>query len=232
MTRPDPVDAVLFDVDDTLCTYRRSVHELLDHAFEAVGVEPFFEASDYYDAYERYAEEAEGVRDLRARCFAALAEAVGRDPEVGRAVAAAYAAERDHSNVRALPGAVKTVERLRDEHGYAVGVVTNGAPGMQARKLDAVGLADAFGTVVHAGYDAPAKPSPDPFHAALSALDARPERAVHVGDSLSADVAGAHAAGLRSAWIADGREREPELDPEPHHVLDSVAALAERPWVG
>ena len=40
-------------------------------------------------------------------------------------------------------------------------------------------------------------PTPAPFEAALSALSVRPERAVHVGNSLRSDVAGARAAGVR-----------------------------------
>lgn len=228
MTTADPVEAVLFDIDDTLCTYRRSVPEMLDTAFNQAGVEPFFEAKDYFDAYDRHADEADNMVELRERCFAELAERAGRPPDVGRTVADIYATERDHTNVRPLPGAIETVELLRDEHDYHVGAVTNGAPEMQIQKLAALDLADAFETVIYAGYDAPAKPSPEPFHAALSDFDVKPRRAVHVGDSLASDVAGAHAAGVRSGWLADGREPEPE--PEPHYMLESVADLATQPW--
>lgn len=229
MTAADPVDVVLFDVDDTLCSYRRSVPELLAQAFETVGVEPLFDASDYYAAYDRFSDDAAGINDLRERCFETLAADAGRDPGIGRAIAAVYATKRDHSDVEPLPGAVETVTRLRDDYGYVVGVVTNGAPEMQGQKLEAIGLADAFASVVHAGYDAPAKPDPTPFEVALDELETSPDRAVHVGDSVETDVAGAAAAGIRSAWLADGRATVPE--PAPDHVLDSIASLAERPWV-
>lgn len=219
------MDAVLFDVDDTLVEYRRSTAELLDVAFEEADVEPFFPVEAYLDRYPEFAEESDDMRDLRRRCFSAIAEDRGHDPALGETVAATYAAERDHTNVRALPGACETVDRLRERH--AVGVVTNGAPEMQRQKLEAVGLADAFETVVYAGYDTPAKPDPEPFEHALDALGATPDRAVHVGNSLSSDVAGAHAAGVRSAWLSDGGEP----DPEPHHVVDSLHELHEPPWL-
>ena len=220
------VDAVLFDLDDTLCEYRRSGEELLAAAFDDVGVDRFFEASEYYAHYEEFMQRTDSMVDLRRECFAAIAEDRGRDPEVGRAVADAYAAERDHANVRPLPSAGEAVEALAADHRLAV--LTNGAPEMQSEKLSALPFRDAFEAVVHAGYDAPRKPKPDPYHYALDLLDATPERAVHVGNSLSTDVPGAHAAGVRSAWLSDGSDPEPV----PDYRLDSLRDLVTPPWRG
>ncbi|WP_049898976.1 HAD family hydrolase [Halococcus agarilyticus] len=219
------VDTVLFDIDDTLCAYRRSGAEVLAAAFEAAGVEPFFGITDYYDRYSRFVDRTDTIQELRAACFAAIADERGRDPDRGRAVAAAYADERDQWNVDALPGAREAVDRLATDH--RLGVVTNGAPGMQAKKLAAIGLDDAFEIVVHAGYDAPAKPDPEPFRRALDALDTDPDSTVHVGNSLTSDVPGAQAAGLRAAWLADGSTP----DPVPEYTLDSMADLHEPPWL-
>ncbi|WP_276258634.1 HAD family hydrolase [Haloglomus litoreum] len=221
----DPVETVLFDLDDTLCEYRRSPGDLIEIACEAVGVEPFFGQAEYEARYGEFTDESDDVRDLRERCFAAIAADRGRDPDLGRDIARAFAAERDHTNVRPLPGAREAVETLAERH--RVGVVTNGAPGMQRRKLSALPFADRFETVVHAGYDAPAKPAPDPFHEALAALDGRPERAVHVGNSLSSDVAGAHNAGCRSVWL---RQPGGPGDHRPHFTVDGMAELAAPPW--
>lgn len=221
---PPPVEAVLFDVDDTLCRYRRSGVELLAMAFDAVGVEPFFTAETYHDRYGEFVAGTETMAELRRACFAAIAREEGRDPSLGHAVADAYAAERDHGAVDPLPGALEAVECLAADH--ALGVVTNGAPEMQRQKLAAVGLDDAFDAVVHAGYDAPAKPDPEPFVRALAALDVPAASAVHVGNSLSTDVTGAHGAGVRSAWLDQGGDP----DPVPHYTLRSMADLAASPW--
>lgn len=217
-------ETVLFDVDDTLCTYRRDAAAVLDAAFAAVGVEPFFEASAYHDRYAEFVDETDGIEDLRRECFAAIAADDGRDPAVGRAVADAFARERDHTNVEPLPGSLAAVETLAADH--RIGVVTNGAPEMQAAKLRGLGLADAFETVVHAGYDARAKPHPEPFERALDALDTPADRAVHVGNSLSSDVAGAHAAGVASAWLDAGTTPEPT----PTYTLSSMGELTRPPW--
>ncbi|WP_121822492.1 HAD family hydrolase [Halostella salina] len=220
------VDAVLFDLDDTLCEYRRGGAELLSLAFDDVGVDPFFGVDEYHARYEEFLAETDDMVELRRECFAALAADRDRDPDLGRAVADAFAAERDHGNVRPLPGAAEAVERLAADHRLAV--LTNGAPGMQSEKLAALPFRDAFEAVVHAGYDAPRKPEPEPYHHALDLLDATPERAVHVGNSLTTDVPGAHAAGVRSAWLSDGSDP----DPEPHYRLGSLRDLTTPPWLG
>jgi putative hydrolase of the HAD superfamily len=219
------VDTVLFDLDDTLCSYRRSGAELLELAFADVGVEPFFDVTEYHRRYPEFVDDTDAVETLRRACFAAIAEDRGYEPATGRAVADAFAAERDHRAVTPLSGAMAALERLDADH--RLGLVTNGAPGMQRQKLDGLGLTDRFETVVFAGYDAPGKPSPEPFYRALDALDSAPERAVHVGNSLGSDVAGAHAAGLRSVWLSDGTD-EPE--PAPDHVVTSLEALRRPPW--
>jgi HAD superfamily hydrolase (TIGR01509 family) len=219
-----PVETVLFDIDETLCEYRRSGDELLALAFDDHEVEPFFAIDDYYARYAEFADHTDTIDDLRTECFAAIAADNDRDPALGRALADAYTDERDHHNVRALPGAREAVMALSD--GHRMGVVTNGPPAMQSQKLAALGLDETFETVVHAGYDAPAKPDPAPFHRALSVLDGTPESSVHIGNSLSSDVAGAQAAGLQSVWLDDGSEP----DPVPDHTLASMEELANPPW--
>ena len=221
------IDGVLFDLDHTLCVYRRPGDEILATAFEREGVEPLFTIHDYLGAFDEHATPGAPIDAQREACFAALAAEAGADPDVGRAVARVYAEERDHSEVDPLPGALEALESLATTH--RVGMVTNGPPGMQGTKLEALGIADAFETIVHAGHDTPPKPSPEPFHRALDALAVEPGRAVHVGNSLEADVAGAKAAGLRSAWLPETPEADPG-DHAPDYVIESLAELADPPW--
>lgn len=232
----EPVEAVLFDVDDTLCTYRRPGSELLAKAFASEGVEPFFDVDEYYDRFGEFAARHDSVADLRTSCFAAIAAERGRDRSVGRALAARYEDARDHRDVRFLPGAREALDTLADDH--ALGVVTNGGPSTQKPKLEALGLEDEFETMIYAGYGVPPKPDRAPFHRALADLDVRPERAVHVGNSLEADVAGARAAGLRSVWVPDGatdpdgwngRTVEEEYE-DGDYTLRSLVDLTPVPW--
>jgi putative hydrolase of the HAD superfamily len=111
--------------------------------------------------------------------------------------------------------------------------VTNGSEEIQTGKLDALGIQDAFDATVFcdptAGIDP--KPDPTPVTMAVDDLGVAPEQSVLVGDDHGADVAGAHNADARSAWVPYLDDPTTETDPEPTHVFDSmtdVAAVLER----
>ena len=232
----DAIRAVLFDLDDTLLRYRRSSGTLLRESFEAVGVDPVFPVEAYYNQFRRFADRTDSVAELRRECFAALCADRGRDPNLGRRVADAYAAERDHRDVEWVAGAREVVDSLSDRH--RIGVVTNSPADAARQKIDAAGVDEYAETVVLAGHDTPAKPASEPFHRALDALGVGPDRAAHVGDSLRSDVAGANAAGLRSVLFApDGAGVEAADGSGGDHDVpdDRVASLSELrslPWSG
>ncbi|WP_136589358.1 HAD family hydrolase [Salinigranum halophilum] len=224
MTNP-PVDTVLFDLDDTLVTYNRSTAEVLDEAFAAVGVDPFFAAEAYFSRYEEFLPVTDSIEGLREACFSAIAADNGYDSTLGRDVARAFNARRDHGDVRLLPGAREVLDAFAGE--YRLGIVTNGMPAVQRPKLASAALDETFETVVFAGHDTEPKPAAEPFRRALSALDSDAETAAHVGNSLASDVAGAHAAGLRSVWIPAYEE---EATIKPHYRLDSLWSLQNLSW--
>ncbi len=160
-----PIDAVTFDLDGTLCRYERSPGELLDLAFEAVGVDPVFSEAEYFAAYDRFAAEGIGMNELRERCFRWLCERADHDPTLGTDLAAAFAAERDHRRVVPHPGAREAIEAAREVGPVAL--VTNGPPDMQREKLVGVGFDGAFAHHTFAGFETPAKPDPEPFDRTL-----------------------------------------------------------------
>lgn len=221
------VEAVLFDLDDTLCTYERSADDILELAFERVGVEPFFDGAEYVDRLGEFADAGDDIRDTRRAAFGRFAAEADHGEAVGEEIADIYTDERDQSNVRFLDGAERALDALAD--AYRIGMVTNGDPWMQSQKLDGLGIEERFEVVVHGGHDAPYKPDPEPFHLALDELGVDADRTVHVGNSHASDVTGAHAAGLRSVWLADGDDPA-ALDPEPHHVVESLGQVADEPW--
>ena len=222
-----PVEAVLFDLDDTLCTYERSADDILELAFDRVGVDPFFDGAEYVGRLGEFSEAGDDIRDTRRAAFGTFADEAGHGRAVGEEIADIYTDERDQSNVRFLDGAERALDALAD--AYRIGMVTNGDPWMQSQKLAGLGIEDRFEVVVHGGHDAPYKPDPEPFHLALDELGVAAERTVHIGNSHAADVTGAHAAGLRSVWLADGPPPYGH-DPEPHHVVESVGEVADEPW--
>lgn len=214
-------DAVLFDLDGTLCHRTHDVEHLYREAFDRAGVRPFGEPEELWSALSGPPDHDDQVGYLGAG-FARLAAQHGRSDVDPLSLAAALTDLIDDSQVGLRPGAEAALTSA--EATGSVGLLTNGPEGRQRTKLDALGIADRFDAHVYA-FDLPRrKPHADPFDRALDALGTPPERTLYVGDSLSYDVAGAHNAGLPVAWIRDEAGNGPEpYDPE--HVLSSVGEL-------
>ncbi len=77
-----------------------------------------------------------------------------------------------------------------------LGTVSNGFA-----DLGRIGLAEHFEISIAAHQFGTAKPDPAIFHAACKALAVTPQQTVYVGDDLRLDVLGAQQAGLRAVWM-------------------------------
>lgn len=220
---PDaPVEVVFFDLDDTLCEYPESYADHLAAAFDAVGVDPFFEPLDV----RRHAGDvrAQTPLEFRRECFTAIAHEQGYDTDTALAVADAFE-EPAYDAVIPRPGAVEAVDTLGRQ--YTLGVVTNTTPEAMATKLDTIGLTDAFAVCIAQDHTVDPKPEPDMFDRALTAVDTPPSRAVHIGNSTVSDVAGAHAAGVRSVWVPT--DRDGGTGPDPTFEAPDLATVATNP---
>ncbi|QAU13312.1 HAD family hydrolase [Halorubrum sp. BOL3-1] len=213
--------AVAFDLDDTLCRHDGDVTALYRRAFEAAGVEPFGEPDELWAALDGAPDPDDRVGYLGAG-FARVAAQHGRDVDPV-ALAEAFEAVADGSRVAYLPGAVDALS-VAAATG-PVGILTNGPERRQRTKVEALGLDDRVDAVVYAGDLPRRKPHAEPFERLTAALSVNPEETLYVGNSLSYDVAGAHNAGLRSAWLrADPDDAATPYRPD--YVLDSLDELA------
>lgn len=101
----------------------------------------------------------------------------------------------------AMPGAARLVARAV-EAGWAVAIVTNANRKNAEAMLGAIGLANAFETVIIGEECTRGKPDPEPYMAAMRALNVPPHRAIAFEDSPSglraAAASGAYTVGLRS----------------------------------
>ena len=85
----------------------------------------------------------------------------------------------------------------------------------------------AFGHVVTSDDVRSYKPRPEMFRRAMARLGVGPGDVVHVGDSLSSDVAGANGVGIAAAWVNRSGRPRPAGMPVWAEVAD-LAALADR----
>ena len=212
--------AVAFDLDDTLCRHDHDVDALYRRAFERAGVEPFGEPDELWPLLDGPPDPDDRVGYLGAG-FARLAARYGRDVDPV-ALAEAFEAVADASRVAYLPGATDALAAAAA--AGPVGVLTNGPEERQRTKIEALGLADRVDAIVYAGDLPRRKPHAAPFEEMTAALSVDPGETLYVGNSLEYDVAGAHNAGLPSAWLRG----DPEASAAPYrpdHVVDSLAEI-------
>lgn len=229
-------DAVCFDLDRTLCVSTQDGDAVLDAAFDRVGCEPFCTHGDLSELVSEVPT-AHSDREFHENLFTLAARRAGRDEAVAMSLADAFLQAYDPSAVRFRDGAEGILDHAR-ERMDAVGLITNGSRTTQLPKLDALGIADAFDATVFVDPEAgvPPKPDPVPFERALSTLGTTAERTIHVGDAVHADVAGANAVGMDSAWLspADGADADAggpadtvDPDEKPTYELSSLDGLSE-----
>jgi HAD superfamily hydrolase (TIGR01509 family) len=163
------------------------------------------------------------------RRLLALAETPGA-PELLDQAAAVILREHRASNAwrRIGAGVRDALTRLRAA-GLELGVVSN-SEGTIEQMLIEVGLRDFFDTVVDSAIVGITKPDARIFQIALDRLAVTPAETIMVGDSPSADIAGAQALGLRAALL-DPYDlypwcRGPHFTDVPHFTK---ALLASRP---
>jgi putative hydrolase of the HAD superfamily len=155
-------------------------------------------------------------------------------PDVAEAMADRYGAALPVSAVRTLldRGAADRVvlaETTRGAlttalaDGWTCVIVTNGRVDQQESKIRNTGLDRLVqGWVISEGIGYK-KPGSEIFRAAAEAVGVPLPGAWVIGDSPHADIAGAHALGLRSVWVSAGRPWIQDAY-RPNHVADDVAS--------
>jgi putative hydrolase of the HAD superfamily len=170
----------------------------------------------YYLEHHLEGSDRERLDDLRDRCAEAMMAALDL-PELDHA--RAREAMLGSLEFEPFPDVLPALERLAED-GHVVVIVSNWDCSLPDW-LGPAGLLDHVAGVVTSAEVGAGKPDPRVFERGLELAGARPEEAVHVGDSVENDVAGARALGIRAVLVArDG--------PAPDGV-EAVSSLAELP---
>ncbi len=200
------IKAVLFDVDETLFDRnlaQKAVLKLivkqLPQIFNAFkpehGLEAFLESDRVATEAFNAGAPSEGLRDVRSKLFLRLL-AIQKD--YATTITELYV--RNYPAVKApVDGAIPVVKKLSRK--FSVGVVSNGFPDVQYRKLETMGLCDLFSCIVLSEEIGIRKPDPKIFHHATSLLHVQPSECLYVGDSYVNDIIGAKTAGMQVCWL-------------------------------
>lgn len=218
---PEPIRAVLLDALGTLIELERPWPHLVDE-LAARGVvvgeddarAAMLAEMAYYRAHHDEAVDWAALKDLRRRCAAVVQEQLQTALPLDDVLDALLGAIR----FRAYPEVPDVLARLR-AGGARLAVVSNWDVSLHD-VLERTGLRPLVDAVVISAELGVAKPDPAIFRAALDRLGAAADGAVHVGDSLEHDVAGARAAGLEAVLVARNGVAAPD-------GVRTVASLSE-----
>jgi putative hydrolase of the HAD superfamily len=124
-------------------------------------------------------------------------------------------------------GVRETLEELR-RRGLALGIVSNIDKDQLEHLSGLAGIEPHFDWLLSSEEAGSCKPDGKIFAEALRRAGCAPDEALFVGDSLSADIAGANRAGLRSVLLWHRADRQPPADGiRPHHVIARIPDLLE-----
>jgi putative hydrolase of the HAD superfamily len=138
------------------------------------------------------------------------------------------------------PDTLSTLTALRDA-GYRLGCISNTNDGAYVwRMVDRFGLRSWLSPLYMSEEIGLRKPHPYLFHMVLDEWGLISEEVVMVGDTLDADVLGAHNAGLRGVWIDRGpvnpwsNNEASKAHIQPDATLQQLAELPEliKDWQG
>jgi putative hydrolase of the HAD superfamily len=206
------IQAVAFDLDDTLLDRRRSFEQFAQRQWERFS-QPL--ASVAQDRYVHVLTQLDrNGYAPRKGLFAGMAAQFGLPVDLAETLLNDYRAGFPAACVL-FPDALRTLKMLRAS-GLKLALITNGSMRMQSRKLECLALSAMFDAILISDAEGVSKPDARIFHLAVERLGVRPDRALFVGDDLEVDVAGARAAGLHAIWC-----RASDASP----IVDAVAVI-------
>ena len=211
---PENVRAILFDYGGTL---DGDAQHWFDHfvrlyadagsGLTAAEIKPAFYAADAALPRDPDVHRFGLERMVRTHVDLQLAHLGRRDAALARALADRFIADTRAAWDRNRPLLARLARRFR------LGVVSNSYGNMPALLAEAAFA--AFAVVLDSALVGIAKPDPALYRLAVERLALPADAVLHVGDSWERDVAAAHAAGLRTAWLAPPSA---PLPPDPRDV--------------
>jgi putative hydrolase of the HAD superfamily len=215
------IAAVLFDLDQTLLDRKSSLAAFLVDQFErfkprlgnvALGVwRTRFISLD-----------AQG-HVKKSLVYPQLLCEVGGDPAAGDALIEDYA-QRFSTFARPFPDMENTLRALRGR-SLRLGIITNGETAFQTRSIQALGLGALVDEILISECEGLRKPDRRLFLRAAQKLGAAPADCLFVGDNPAADILGAHAAGMRTAWLSGGAAWPEALAANPGAAIKALGEV-------
>lgn len=205
------IQAVLFDLDGTLVDTAPDLAGALNHCLAADGHAPI-EVAQVRGLVGR------GAEALLKRGFS-LREGSAPTPErlkSLRQLFLTYYGAHIADDSKPFEGVEEVLSALASA-GIAMGICTNKPHEMAITLIEHLGWSGKFGSIIGGDHLGVKKPNPGHIFAVATALDARPQTCVFVGDS-EVDYEAAQAAKMRTILVSFGYSNVP-LDEMPNAII-------------
>jgi putative hydrolase of the HAD superfamily len=224
------VKAVSFDGDMTLWDFDKAMRHALARTLEEIRrrvprsqaheltVERMIEIRNEVAAELRG--ETVNLEEVRLRAFQRTLATIGDDDDALSAELNAMYRDARFEHTELYPDVLPALDAIGSR--LRVGLLSNGNG-----YPDRCGLAGRFHFVLFSQEVGVEKPDPRMFLAACQEAGCKPEELLHVGDSLTCDVAGANGVGAISVWLnRDNAENDGTISPDYEITsLDSLLDL-------
>jgi len=211
-------DAVLFDLDNTLF----DVEQYMTGAFADVA--RYLEAEHSVDRQQVYADLLDLWR-TETSMYLHLFDDIVAEYDIDANIEHIVAVFNDHEpELEPYEGVPELLNRLQ-KTGFTLGLVTDGTARRQRRKLDVLGLQQAFETVVLTDELGEAKPSPLPFNEAARRLNRSGKRCIYIGDNPQVDFAGAKKRDMSTIRLCRGEFQHITSDSDVDASVEDIEDL-------
>jgi putative hydrolase of the HAD superfamily len=216
------IQALVFDLDDTL--YREN--DFVESGYKAIA--QYLSRCSGSDFQKLYARMIDTFHRKGRHCvMTAVQESCPVDSITIEQLVSIY---RHHNpDIRLCPGYHGLLKELSEN--YRLGIITDGIPEVQERKVRALELEGLMDHVIYTWKfgEAMQKPHPLSFSLMLQSLGTDAENAIYIGDNPAKDGTGAHRAGMKFAQIhppvSGGVISADTGDGEAEYVISSLFQL-------
>jgi putative hydrolase of the HAD superfamily len=110
-------------------------------------------------------------------------------------------------NLKPYKELIPVLKELK-KRSYKLGIITDGTPGRQKRKIKSLGIKNFFDAVLFTKLFFTPKPSAKPFKRIIKILKVRPNNSFYVGDNPLIDFKGAKEIGMQTVRLIKGEFKE------------------------
>lgn len=222
MHKPDKCPAaILFDLDNTLCTFIESKMAACEAVAHAVGAGFGMDLFCHFSNKTRSFEDPENITDY----YSGISE---WDHAFGEGAKAVFQWAKLET-ITLYPG-VTDVLRLLREHGIPLAVVTDADSDNALARMRKLGIADEFQVLATPDRSGRSKPDHASFLLALDELNVPPEQTWLVGDSLNREMVPGRQLGMTTIYARYGDWIQNQSEPaSPDYILDHFTDLITLP---